>query len=102
MNLFGKSKPIIIPKRSPAGYSPAPPIEDGWHPYTLPECPPVGIMVHEGVWDCAKSCWKCIHTNTWNSKEEWDSVRQRMNNMDIATRYWRLTGIGKIQLEDKS
>jgi hypothetical protein len=25
-----------------------------------------------------------------------------MNNMDIATRYWRLTGIGKIQLEDKS
>jgi hypothetical protein len=92
MRLFS-GKRIVLPKPSGDNWWPAPPLEDGWIPYTSPQKYPLGVMLEFGVWECETGTWWSRQIGIANSHST------NTSTMFVATHYWRMTGIGKMQLE---
>jgi len=99
MKLFFRKK-IVLPKASGKNWWPAPPDEEGWIPFTLGLVypPPLGIVVQIGRWNCEKGAW--YHTGMSILCEEDLPKIWSQRSEDIGCRYWRMTGIGKMQMEE--
>ena len=91
LRLFGR-KVYVLPKKSENGWVPSPPLEEGWVPYTSPEKYPLGVLLEVGVWNCERgSMWTTVGVANSHSADT--------STMFVATHYWRMTGIGKMQQE---
>ena len=75
---------------------PSPSLAEGWNPYTL-GWPPLGVMLEFGSWSCEKG--RMYSSVGVYSREDIDLVKKGWRTENLARLYWRMTGIGKMQME---